>query len=80
MANINTTDTKVFVGGLSSHTTEQSLAAYFSRFGEIDEVKIVMDRQTGRSKGYGFVRKNFIYIFHSLIESMKCLRSLHFLY
>jgi RNA recognition motif-containing protein len=59
MANINTTDTKVFVGGLSSHTTEQSLAAYFSRFGEIDEVKIVMDRQTGRSKGYGFVRQKF---------------------
>jgi RNA recognition motif-containing protein len=55
MTTVNTTDTKVFVGGLSPHTTEQSLAAYFGRFGEIDEVKIVMDRQTGRSKGYGFV-------------------------
>jgi RNA recognition motif-containing protein len=57
MTNINTTETKIFVGGLSPQTTEQSLAAHFSRYGEIDEVKIIMDRQTGRSKGYGFVSK-----------------------
>jgi len=49
-------DTKVFVGGLLPYTTDQSLVAYFGQFGEIVEAKIVMDRHTGRSKNYGFVR------------------------
>eukprot|EP01120_Amphizonella_sp_Union-15-10_P000518 TRINITY_DN1052_c0_g1_i2.p1 TRINITY_DN1052_c0_g1~~TRINITY_DN1052_c0_g1_i2.p1 ORF type:complete len:251 (+),score=55.26 TRINITY_DN1052_c0_g1_i2:88-840(+) len=48
-------DHKVFVGGLHWFTNEQSLQQYFSEYGEIEEVRIIMDRVTGRSKGYGFV-------------------------
>eukprot|EP01121_Diplochlamys_sp_Union-15-3_P013780 TRINITY_DN4325_c1_g1_i4.p1 TRINITY_DN4325_c1_g1~~TRINITY_DN4325_c1_g1_i4.p1 ORF type:complete len:175 (+),score=35.81 TRINITY_DN4325_c1_g1_i4:103-627(+) len=49
-------DTKVFVGGLGWQTTPQSLQVHFSQYGEIEEVKLIMDKQTGRSKGYGFVQ------------------------
>jgi len=48
-------DRKVFVGGLSSETTQENLSTFFRQFGEIEEVKIIMDKQTNRSKGYGFV-------------------------
>lgn len=46
---------KIFVGGLASATTEQSLEAYFSQFGALTQVTIMMDRETGRSRGFGFV-------------------------
>jgi len=48
-------DPKVFVGGLAWHTNEQSLQQHFSQYGEIEEVRVIMDKVTGRSKGYGFV-------------------------
>uniref|UniRef100_A0A6V7QW82 RRM domain-containing protein n=1 Tax=Ananas comosus var. bracteatus TaxID=296719 RepID=A0A6V7QW82_ANACO len=51
----DTTDTKVFVGGLAWETTNESLRAHFDQFGEILEAVVITDRQTGRSKGYGFV-------------------------
>jgi RNA recognition motif-containing protein len=46
---------KVFVGGLSFDTTDDELRNGFSRFGEITEAKVIMDRDTGRSRGFGFV-------------------------
>jgi RNA recognition motif-containing protein len=46
---------KLFVGGLSWDTTEQGLRAAFESFGELEEVKIITDRDTGRSRGFGFV-------------------------
>ncbi|MCB9229358.1 MAG: RNA-binding protein [Deltaproteobacteria bacterium] len=46
---------KVFVGGLSWNTTEAGLEDYLSEVGEITEVKIIQDRETGRSRGFGFV-------------------------
>lgn len=46
---------KIFVGGLSWNTTDQGLHAAFSPFGEIVESKVVTDRDTGRSRGFGFV-------------------------
>ncbi len=46
---------KLFVGGLSFHTTEDSLRQAVDRFGEIEDVKIITDRDTGRSRGFGFV-------------------------
>lgn len=46
---------KVFVGGLSWNTTDQGLLAAFSPFGEIVESKVITDRDTGRSRGFGFV-------------------------
>ncbi|NWS95068.1 RBM38 protein, partial [Mionectes macconnelli] len=44
-----------FVGGLPYHTTDSSLRKYFEVFGDIEEAVVITDRQTGKSRGYGFV-------------------------
>ena len=46
---------KLFVGGLSFNTTDDGLREGFARFGEITEAKVITDRDTGRSRGFGFV-------------------------
>jgi RNA recognition motif-containing protein len=46
---------KLYVGGLSWGTTDESLRRAFERFGEVTEAKVIMDRDTGRSRGFGFV-------------------------
>jgi cold-inducible RNA-binding protein len=46
---------KLFVGGLSSDTTGDGLREAFAPYGEITESKIITDRDTGRSRGFGFV-------------------------
>jgi len=46
---------KLFVGNLSWNTRDESLNDAFSRFGEVSEAKVIVDRQTGRSRGFGFV-------------------------
>jgi hypothetical protein len=46
---------KLFVGGLAWATADQNLRDAFSRFGEVTEAKVVTDRETGRSRGFGFV-------------------------
>ncbi|CAK7329699.1 unnamed protein product [Dovyalis caffra] len=46
---------RCFVGGLAWATTDQSLEEVFSSFGEVVESKIINDRETGRSRGFGFV-------------------------
>jgi cold-inducible RNA-binding protein len=46
---------KLFVGGLSWGTTDDRLKEAFARFGEVTEAKIINDRETGRSRGFGFV-------------------------
>jgi RNA recognition motif-containing protein len=46
---------KLFVGGLSWGTTEEDLREAFEQFGEIQEVKIIVDRDSGRSRGFGFI-------------------------
>ena len=46
---------KLFVGGLSWGTTDQSLRAAFEAFGEVLDAKVILDRETGRSRGFGFV-------------------------
>jgi RNA recognition motif-containing protein len=46
---------KLFIGNLSFKATEQNLAELFEQAGEVVSTKIVMDRDTGRSKGFGFV-------------------------
>jgi len=46
---------KIFVGGLSWDTNDQGLEQAFSRFGDIEEAKVIMDRDSGRSRGFGFV-------------------------
>ncbi len=51
----DTTFTKIFVGGLPYHTTDESLAQFFQKFGTIEEAVVINDRQSGKSRGYGFV-------------------------
>ncbi|MCE7766480.1 RNA-binding protein, partial [Pseudomonas putida] len=46
---------RCFVGGLAWATTDQTLGDAFSQFGEILDSKIINDRETGRSRGFGFV-------------------------
>lgn len=46
---------RLFVGGLSWDTTEESLRAAFSQYGPVTDAFIVTDRDTGRSRGFGFV-------------------------
>lgn len=50
--------TKIFVGGLPYHTTDESLREHFQGYGDIEEAVVITDRQTGKSKGYGFVSSN----------------------
>jgi hypothetical protein len=52
----DTTLTKVFVGGLAWETASAGLHDHFRDYGEILEAVVITDRETGRSKGYGFVR------------------------
>ncbi len=46
---------KIFVGGLAWATNSEGLQAAFSGFGEISEAIVITDRDTGRSRGFGFV-------------------------
>jgi cold-inducible RNA-binding protein len=46
---------KLYVGNLSYDTTEASLRGAFEAHGEVVEVKLITDRDTGRPKGFGFV-------------------------
>ncbi|KAK3852927.1 hypothetical protein Pcinc_040501 [Petrolisthes cinctipes] len=50
----DTTFTKIFVGGLPYHTTDKSLREHFEVYGEIEEAVVITDRQTSKSRGYGF--------------------------
>ena len=46
---------KLFVGGLAWATDSEALKTAFSEYGEVEEAKVVTDRDTGRSRGFGFV-------------------------
>jgi RNA recognition motif-containing protein len=46
---------KIFIGGLSWGTNEDGLKDSFSKFGEITDARVITDRATGRSRGFGFV-------------------------
>jgi RNA recognition motif-containing protein len=46
---------KLFIGGLSFNTMDDGLREAFERFGEVTEAKVITDRETGRSRGFGFV-------------------------
>merc|ERR1711964_161722 len=47
---------KLFIGGLAWHTDENALRQKFEEFGAVEEAVVVKDRDTGRSRGFGFVR------------------------
>ncbi len=46
---------KVFVGSLSWNTGNQELRDFFSQVGEVEDARVITDRETGRSRGFGFV-------------------------
>ncbi|XP_056271583.1 cold-inducible RNA-binding protein A-like [Pseudoliparis swirei] len=47
---------KLFVGGLSFDTNEETLAEAFGKFGAIEKVDVIRDRDSGNSRGFGFVK------------------------
>ena len=47
--------TKLYVGNLAWTTTEENLTEFFSTYGAVQSAVVVMDRETGRSRGFGFV-------------------------
>jgi RNA recognition motif-containing protein len=47
--------TKLYVGGLAYSTSEDAVRDYFSAAGTVSSVAIIIDKMTGRSKGFGFV-------------------------
>lgn len=46
---------KLFVGNLSWNTRDDGLYEAFAQFGEVTDAKVITDRETGRSRGFGFV-------------------------
>lgn len=46
---------KLYVGNLSYNTTQEQVTTLFSQAGEVQEVSLITDRETGRPKGFGFV-------------------------
>jgi cold-inducible RNA-binding protein len=45
----------IYVSNLSFHTTSEDLKTLFSKFGEVTSAKVIMDKMTERSRGFGFV-------------------------
>ena len=46
---------KVFIGGLSYKTTEEGLRSFYSQWGELLDAVVMTDKNTGKSRGFGFV-------------------------
>jgi RNA recognition motif-containing protein len=47
---------KLYVGGISYGTSEDTLKSHFAQAGNVESASIIMDKMTGRSKGFGFVQ------------------------
>lgn len=47
--------TKLFVGNLAWGTTDASLRSFFEQIGTVESARVIMDKMTGRSRGFGFV-------------------------
>ena len=45
----------MYVSNLSFHTTDEALRSLFEKFGTVSSAKVITDRETGRSRGFGFV-------------------------
>lgn len=61
---------KLFVGGLSFNTTENSLQDAFAAHGTVNEVNLITDKMTGKSKGFGFVTMSSEQEAQSAIDSL----------
>jgi cold-inducible RNA-binding protein len=61
---------KIYVGNLPFTTTSESLTEIFASFGQVESSKIVMDRETNRSKGFGFVEMTDAFEADTAIEKL----------
>ncbi|XP_020591162.1 LOW QUALITY PROTEIN: glycine-rich RNA-binding protein 1-like [Phalaenopsis equestris] len=61
---------RLFIGGLSWSTDDKSLQSAFSTFGDVLESKVINDRETGRSRGFGFVTYGNEQAMQDAIEGM----------
>lgn len=66
----DTTFTKVFVGGLAWETQSETLRRHFEQYGDILEAVVITDKNTGRSKGYGFVSILILFILWFLFSEV----------
>lgn len=62
---------KLYVGNLTYETTDGDLQNLFGPFGSVQSAQVIMDRDTGRSKGFGFVEMN------NSDEAQAAIRGLH---
>ena len=60
----------IYVGNLSYNVTEDSLRSMFETFGSVVSAKLIMDRDTGQSKGFGFVEMENNADGHKAIEGL----------
>jgi RNA recognition motif-containing protein len=61
---------KVYVGNMNYSTTETALRDLFTQYGEVASVNIIVDRYTGKAKGFGFVEMNTEEEARSAIEAL----------
>lgn len=66
--------TKLFVGGIPYDTDDDSLREFFVQFGEIKEAVVIRDRDTLKSKGYGFVSVTPFNLWFSLARLRFCIQ------
>ena len=50
----------MYVSNLSFHTTDETLKALFTPFGNVTSAKVIMDRDSGQSRGFGFVEMDIV--------------------
>ena len=61
---------KLYVGNLAYSVNDDSLRQYFAEFGDVSSAKVMMDRDTGRSKGFGFVEMGSVEAAQAAIRGM----------
>ncbi len=63
-------DKKLYVGNLPDSATEQDLSHKFAAFGTVESVKLIIDRDTGQTRGFGFIEMASEAEAHAAIDSL----------